>query len=410
MALFLYDDARARAFAPFALTRPAGELRIGALLQRERWVRVGGARVDGHVAAPHLADFEEPGAAHVLPLAARIPSGAILANARFVPALDARLESGDVDVWECAGEVAAVRVATDVPVADMSGGSRTLASLAPAGATRGAIRGRWIQHVWEIVSDLRAQLTGDLAVLGPMLDTATPADALLLPDSPPGSLYVEKGACVEPYTVFDTSGGPIVICAGAKIRAFTRIVGPCYVGAGSEVIGGGERVDGCAIGEHCRVHGEMSRSIVLGHANKSHAGFVGDSYLGRWVNLGAETVTSNLKNTYGPVQTWTPDGARNTGLLNLGSLIGDYARTGIGTRLTTGAVVGAGANLFPPGLSPKMIPPFAWGDGVAPFDRFALDKFLTVAERQMRRRSVSLSDRAKRYLTAVHRHASLVSV
>lgn len=408
VALFLYDDVRARAFAPFALTRPIGELRIGAPLQRERWERVVGARVEAHVTAPHLADFAEPGAAPVLGPGARIPGGAIIANARFVPGLGEKVGAGDV--WECAGEVAAVRIATEMLVSDVAGGSRTLASMAPAGAGRAAIRGRWIAHVWEIVRDLRTQLNDDLAVLGPTLDTASPGEALVLPGGPPGALYVERGADIEPYTVFDTSGGPIVIRAGAKVRAFTRIVGPCYIGEGSEVAGGGERVDGCAIGEQCRIHGEISRSIVLGYTNKAHAGFVGDSYLGRWVNLGAETVTSNLKNTYGPVQMWTPAGMRDTELLNLGSLIGDYARTGIGTRLTTGAVVGAGANVFPPGLSPKMIPPFAWGDGMTPFERFALEKFLTVADRQMRRRNVSLGERGRRYLTAVHEQASLVAI
>jgi hypothetical protein len=143
----------------------------------------------------------------------------------------------------------------------------------------------------------------------------------------------------------------------------------------------------------------------MGCSNKSHDGFVGHSYLGRWVNLGAGTITSNLKNTYGPVQLWTPDGMRNTGQTFLGSFIGDYARTGIGTRLTTGTVMGAGANVFPPGFAPKVIPPFAWGAG-EPFETFALPKFLEVAERQMARRAVTLSAAGRQYLTAAHQRAA----
>jgi len=142
-------------------------------------------------------------------------------------------------------------------------------------------------------------------------------------------------------------------------------------------------------------------SIVMGPTNKSHDGFVGHSYLGRWVNLGAGTITSNLKNTYGPVQLWTPDGLRDTGETFLGSFMGDYARTGIGTRLTTGSVIGAGANVFSTGVAPKVVPPFAWG-GEEPFAIFALAKFLDVAERQMARRTVPLSKAARRYLAAAH--------
>ena len=96
----------------------------------------------------------------------------------------------------------------------------------------------------------------------------------------------------------------------------------------------------------CKVRGELSNTIFLGYSNKGHDGFVGHSYLGRWVNLGAGTITSNLKNTYGTVSLWTPDGVRDTGLQFLGTLFGDHVKTGIGLRLTTGTVLGAGANVY----------------------------------------------------------------
>jgi hypothetical protein len=149
----------------------------------------------------------------------------------------------------------------------------------------------------------------------------------------------------------------------------------------------------------------MSSTVILGYANKNHDGFVGHSYLGRWVNLGAGTITSNLKNTYGSVQLWTPYGLANTGLTFLGTMFGDYARTGIGTRLTTGAVVGAGANIFGAATTGKFIPPFAWGDA-APYDKFAIDKFLEVAERQMARRSIALKAGARATLRAAHQRGA----
>jgi hypothetical protein len=145
----------------------------------------------------------------------------------------------------------------------------------------------------------------------------------------------------------------------------------------------------------------MSNSIMIGHANKGHDGFVGHSYLGRWVNLGAGTITSNLKNTYGPVSLWTPHGMRDTGMQFLGTMFGDHAKTGIGTSLTTGTVLGAGANVFGAQSPPKAVPPFAWGTA-PPYAVYRLDKFLQVAERVMARRHVTLTERARLQLAASH--------
>src|SRR6266550_2308513 len=147
--------------------------------------------------------------------------------------------------------------------------------------------------------------------------------------------------------------GPILIRRGAIIAPFTHLVGPISVGRDSQVLG--DRVANSSIGDSCKVRGELSNTIFIGHSNKAHAGFVGHSYLGRWVNLGALTTTSNLKNTYGPVQLWTPSGVRSTGQQFLGTIFGDHAKTGIGTMLTTGTVIGAGANVFGGTMPPRVV-------------------------------------------------------
>jgi hypothetical protein len=136
---------------------------------------------------------------------------------------------------------------------------------------------------------------------------------------------------------------------------------------------------------------------MLGYTNKGHTGFVGHSYLGRWVNLGAGTTTSNLKNTYGNVQMWTPSGLRDTGAQFLGTMFGDHVKTGIGTMLTTGTVLGAGANIYGGSVDSKYVPPFAWGDG-EPYESYEIDKFIEVAQRMMARRDVELSDEAAKQL------------
>jgi UDP-N-acetylglucosamine diphosphorylase / glucose-1-phosphate thymidylyltransferase / UDP-N-acetylgalactosamine diphosphorylase / glucosamine-1-phosphate N-acetyltransferase / galactosamine-1-phosphate N-acetyltransferase len=183
------------------------------------------------------------------------------------------------------------------------------------------------------------------------------------------------------------------------VQAFTRLVGPSWIGVASSVTG--SRVTTVAIGPHCRVSGEMSHVIMFGFANKGHDGFVGHSVLGRWVNLGAGTITSNLKNTYGPVALWTPAGVQETGLQFLGTFFGDHAKTGIGVRLTTGCVIGAGANCFD-AMPPKAVAPFSWGSG-APYGAHAFDKFLETAERMMARRSQSLDAKGRSHWSAVHR-------
>ena len=249
--------------------------------------------------------------------------------------------------------------------------------------------------------------------LSPLLMADIPALAASLKCSTVGSMasgqaatsvandhmaFVEQGAVVEPFTLFDTTLGPILLRKGATVQAFTRVVGPCYIGENSTVMG--DRISGSSIGDTCRVHGELSATVFVGHSNKGHDGFVGHSIVGRWVNMGAGTITSTLKNTYGTVALWTPDGVRDTGLQFLGTLFGDHAKTGIGVKLTTGCVLGTGANVFDR-MPPKAVEPFAWGTG-APYDSYSIDKFVETAERMMSRRHVSLNDEGRAFLRDVH--------
>lgn len=393
--IYLYDDACARTFEPFALTRPTGEMRAGALLVRERWERALGARVAGYVSSPHLAHFEEPGAPPVL-TSGVLPRGSWLANARFAPAL-AALHSPDEVL--AGNKLAAVRLARDVEVAALHDGTANIGSYAYQSGIRHEVTasaGWWMSEVWDYVAHLVPMLEHDLPVLGAAMATDLPAGAIRVGAH---AVYVEAGAEIEGGVCFDVTAGPVLVRAGAHIQAFTRLVGPLYIGAGCTVTT--DRIASSSIGDVCKVHGELSNSIFIGHANKGHDGFVGHSILGRWVNLGAGTITSNLKNTYGTVQLWTPDGVRETGLQFLGTLFGDHTKTGIGLHLTTGTVLGAGANVFGSVMPPKAVAPFSWGEAGA-FAEYRLDKFLDVAARMMSRRHVELTEQARAQLTAAY--------
>jgi UDP-N-acetylglucosamine diphosphorylase/glucosamine-1-phosphate N-acetyltransferase len=270
--------------------------------------------------------------------------------------------------------------------------------LVPNGARIVDVEGWWLDEVWDLIRYLPAMLASDIPRLCEQLDTASVGNvnATVIGQY---DARVERGASIEPYVVFDATAGPILVRRGSTVASFTRLVGPCCIGEQCTVAGG--RIAGTSVGEHCRVHGELSTTVFLGHSNKSHDGFVGHSYLGRWTNLGAGTITSNLKNTYGPVALWSPRGMRDTGMQFLGTFFGDHAKTAIGTRLTTGGVVGAGANVFTTAMTPKVVAPFSWG-GEDDAPAYEIDRFLTVAERVMSRRQVVLSDRARRWLTAAY--------
>jgi UDP-N-acetylglucosamine diphosphorylase/glucosamine-1-phosphate N-acetyltransferase len=400
---YLYDDQRARTFEPFASTRPVSELVAGAILIRERWRTA--LQPDGEprfLAGARHRTFEEPGAARAA--AGTIPAGAIVANARCAPAVpDDIREAGEQAekhrVWRCGDRVAAVRLTRDIDAAAFEDGSVELESLAGEGdGATATLDGWWHDEVWDFIRHLPAELTSDItqfAKQGYAQPATLPAHVTVLGDQP---VFVLGEATLEPHVVLDASAGPIMIQSGAHVRAFTRITGPCYIGRDVQVMGGD--ITGCSIGDVCKVRGELSSTIFLGHANKGHDGFVGHSYLGRWVNVGAGTITSNLKNTYGTVALWTPSGVRDTGMQFLGTLFGDHVKTGIGLRLTTGTVLGAGANVYG-NMPPKAVAPFSWGDA-PPYAEYRADKFLETAARMMARRHVELSARARQHLTAVH--------
>jgi UDP-N-acetylglucosamine diphosphorylase/glucosamine-1-phosphate N-acetyltransferase len=166
--------------------------------------------------------------------------------------------------------------------------------------------------------------------------------------------------------------------------------GPLALGEGA-VVNAGARLRGDnTIGPYCKVGGEIGNSILMGYSNKGHDGYLGNSVIGEWCNLGADTNTSNLKNNYAPVKVWSHAAHRfvNTGQTFCGLLMGDHAKAGINTMFNTGTVVGVGANIFGAGFPRTFIPSFSWG-GASGFDTFKLDKFAEVAERVMGRRGLA---------------------
>ena len=426
-ALYLYEDARARRFEPFALTRPIATLVAGTAAIWQRWRMSLQLPARAIVGCPALVDFEEAGTPGVAAEGV-LPAGSVLAHARFAPAIEIipwrgvpdgpdegyRSRDADASRWIGVGgdRTAAVRLARDVAVEELATGQVDLADLGARDGADAEISGWWQDEIWDFIRLLPEQLADDIRRLRTLRGSQArierewtlPAHATVVGDhavvvhgSTAGEEHVPP-AIVEPHVVFDATAGPIYVGHGSHIHAFTRLVGPCYIGSSVTVLGGD--IAASSLGSVSKVRGEMTNSVVLGYSNKGHDGFVGHSYVGRWVNLGAGTVTRNLKNTYGAIALWTPDGVRDTGLQFVGTLFGDHVKTGIGLRLTTGTVLGAGANIYDR-MPPKVVSPFSWG-GRPPYSVYRVDKFLETAERMMSRRHVSLSDRMRRHLMAAH--------
>lgn len=371
-ALFLLEpESPGAAWSPYAGVRPIAELRAGIWRIRERWEAAAGTDASA-ILGTHAAGFCEGDEPPTRP-PGRVEGPAIIGAAWFAP-------SG-------------APIATEAGVRRLVHRHETVGWIVPQGerwegphehGPSVEVEGLRLHGSYDLLTALETLLPGDCDDFRAAPRDRVPEGSIVLGDP---SALVSLGASVEPGVVFDLRQGPVVLDNGSEVRSGTRLEGPTYVGPGTRVLGGFVR--GSVFGPECRVRGEVAVSVFLGFANKSHDGFVGHSIVGPWVNLGAGTTTSNLKNTYGPVRLEV-DGERiETGRLNLGTLFGDHAKTAIGTMLATGTVVCAGANVFGTPTPPKYIPPFSWGCSGA--ERMSEDGFLRVAERVMARRNVALS-------------------
>ena len=383
--LYLLEPAHATGlWTPFAGVRPVAELRAGAFRIRERWERALGLATEA-ILDDLTAGFADVDAPPVVPGGA-VTGPAILAASDFAPTL--------------------ARIAIPSSVARLTSSGRTVARILRDGESAGDlgtggpsldVTGMWLGGAHHLLDAAEQLLAPDAASLD--VAASLPAGSIILGDA---TLIRGDLAGVEPGVVFDLRHGPVAIAPGAEVRNGGRLEGPCWIGPGARIVGGFVRAS--VIGPMCVVHGEVSSSVFLGYANKAHDGFVGHSVIGHWVNLGALTTTSNLKNTYGPVRLVTPTGSLDTGRQFLGSLIADHAKTAIGTMLGTGTEIGTGASVFGASQPPRWVPPFAWGGSSG--ERMNLDGFLAIAGRVLPRRGVTVTPAHTAWLTALYRRLS----
>ena len=259
---------------------------------------------------------------------------------------------------------------------------------------------KFITYPWDLVHANGEQIVADFAVLtggrGAIKGNVYPGAQLLAAEN----IFIDEGAVVKPGVVLDAEGGPIYIGKKAKIFPNAVIEGPAFIGEGSMIKIGGKIYENTSIGEVCKVGGEVEGSIIHAYSNKQHDGFLGHAYLAMWVNLGADTNNSDLKNNYGSVRVTINGEEVNSGSMFVGLTMGDHSKSGINTMFNTGTVVGVSSNVFGAGFPPKYIPSFAWGgaEGVETYDA---EKALEVAKRVMGRRKIELSEVEEKVLREV---------
>jgi UDP-N-acetylglucosamine diphosphorylase/glucosamine-1-phosphate N-acetyltransferase len=363
IVLFDPDVPARRNFYPVALSRPIWELRCGITNLREKLLaKVGGAG-DAYFCPQHMA------ASYAGRSGFRVNDAAALKGDDLL-LLNGRLKSEAVDQIDRKGPSRAAFAADGEPLAlwlrasdaskvDASSIESLFESARKNLANPLGELPAW-KYTWDLVLASPHQIAVDFKAIGKTGIEGTVEQ----PNAIRGStkdVFIGKGAKIHPMVVIDAANGPVYLDEEVEVHPFTRIEGPCFVGRKSWLLGTKCR-EGNSIGPMCRVGGEVEESIIHAYSNKYHDGFLGHAYVGEWVNLGALTTNSDLKNDYGNVEI-SLDGRRkiDTGSVKVGALIGDHTKTSIGSLFNSGAYVGAMSLIMATGKPlPKYIPEFSW--------------------------------------------------
>ncbi|MBN2579812.1 MAG: hypothetical protein JXB10_12565 [Pirellulales bacterium] len=406
MRLIVFDrpsDKRVH-FYPLALSRPIFELRCGMTTLLDKLIAKVGARDVACFVPEYLAaSYETATALPVNDVSKLTGDDLLLVDGRIRAAEFGVAPAGKSQVaLDDAGAVLYARIAKGDLAKLKTQSLDALLESAAAALPKAEPVLVW-NYVWDLVLENPATITADFRAAGRSGVEGTVEEPHAIRGSR-SDVYVGPGAKVHPMVVIDAEHGPVYLDEGVEVHPFTRIEGPCYVGKKSVLLGTNCR-EGNSIGPMCRVGGEVEESIIHGYSNKYHDGFLGHAYVGQWVNLGAMTTNSDLKNDYSPVSVVLDGkGPVNTGSTKVGSLIGDHTKTSIGTLLNTGAYVGAMAIIATIGkLVPKYIPCFAWYLEGAVTKGFGKKKLYETARIAMSRRKCQWTEIDEALWDTVHK-------
>ena len=257
------------------------------------------------------------------------------------------------------------------------------------------IDGVLVEYIWDLIQVNSDQIRSDFTFategkVGSVIDDGTVIQGQ--------NVFIDKTATIFPQVIVDGSNGPVFIDRNAVIQPHVYIQGPVYIGPSVLIKAGAQIYSGSSIAEGCKIGGEVNNSIISAWSNKAHNGYLGSSYVGSWVNIGAGTNNSNLKNNYGTVKLTVNGEVVDTGLQFIGLIMGDHSKCGINTTFNTGTTVGINCNLYGSAIHKKHISSFTWGCAVDDYTTYKLDKALAVNNTVMSRRQHNLSKYEKELL------------
>jgi len=369
-----FDDAHHGDLYPLTLTRPAADLRTGILSIAEKWARLLGAGEVSYQTVPHLSALfpERTDARWYI-------NGRLLPDAHLLEAMET-MESGTM---LC-----------------LHDGTELLRKGANAAQKKNYEHPAIMIHrPQDLFLHNAEQIKADFEWItrgreGAALDSSNK----VIGEHP---VFLEPGAKAS-CSIFNTTEGPVYLDADSEVMEGCLIRGPFSLGAHSQLKMGTRIYTGSSIGPHCKMGGEINNSVVLGYSNKAHEGFLGNSVIGTWCNLGADSNNSNLKNNYDEVKLWHYGTQRfeKTGLQFCGLIMGDHSKCGINTMFNTGTVVGVACNVFGAGFPRNFIPDFAWG-GASGFVTHKPEQALATMRRVFERRKKMMSDAEEEMLRSV---------
>jgi UDP-N-acetylglucosamine diphosphorylase/glucosamine-1-phosphate N-acetyltransferase len=395
----IFEDDRVADLYPLTLTRPAFDLVCGVLSLREKTVRGLG---DPSRFRFHVRDYL--GSPEALPVDsyARLSGDGMvtLVNARVLWRDDLlrKIDLSWVGRYLAGGDVVLANLPLQAAASLDRHLGRPLAAAAFADLPSRDIVASLVAHPWDLIGHNGDEIARDFRALGgPGLATEPPRGVHLVKDN---AIRIAGNVRLSPGVVVDASEGPVNIDAGAVVMANASLRGPLHVGANTVIKMGAAIYGPTSIGPVCKVGGEIDGTIIHGYSNKQHQGFVGHSYIGEWVNIGAGTNTSDMKNNYSTVRVPVGGGLVDSGQMFVGLFMGDHSKSGIGTVFNAGTSVGACCNIYGEGYPPKSLPSFTWG-GVGGFVEHGFGEALETARRAMGRRGRALDARAETVLKMV---------
>ena len=399
MKLVLFEDACFDQFFPLTYVRPVFDLRCGNTTLREKIERAAGQKAD----AVFVRDWLQSAYAarnsgdSVNDLAALKGDDLLLVNGRCLWLGDAKLPSGGNCCGKVGDEVAYLALTKETAEKIEADTLSDFISAAASLATDEEVSVPFMSYPWDLIHENAKAICDDFQKLGRSGVEGTLAELAAI-WGPKDQVYIAPGAVVEPTVVIDTTDGAVIIEEGVTVNPHTRIQGPVSVGRDTILIGGKIR-EGTTIGPVCRVGGEVEEAIIHGYSNKYHDGFLGHAYVCEWVNLGALTTNSDLKNDYGTVECMMKGQLMDTGSGKVGCFIGDHTKTSIGTLINTGTMIGMMSNILGVGhLLPKSVPSFVmFMEGK--FFKAGIKQLIGTARTAMGRRKVEMLQEEEELLT-----------